>query len=55
MPTKTLNNGKLIRIVKDGVPTYVAPWYKELTKEGQRMIGQNRIYSKSYGKRICFK
>ena len=52
---KTLSNGKLIRIVKDGVPAYVAPWYKELTKEGQKMIGQNRIYSAPMGRYVSYK
>lgn len=44
-----------VRVMKDGVPVRLAPWVKELTKEGQRMIGQNRICSAPYSKYIEFK
>lgn len=44
-----------VRVVKDGVPCRLASWVKELTPEGQRLIGQNRIYSALYGRNISFK
>lgn len=44
-----------VRIVKDGVPCRVAPWFKNLTSDGKKMIGTNRIYSAPYGKYISFK
>lgn len=35
----------MIRIMKHGVPTYVAPWYKDLTAEGKRMIGATNAFA----------
>ncbi len=32
-----------MKLMRQGVPTKVAPWVKELTAEGRKMIGQNAI------------
>jgi hypothetical protein len=40
---------KQIRITRNGVPTYVAPWFKNLTSEGKKLIGQNNIMA-PYGR-----
>lgn len=42
-------NKSMKRIVKNGVPAYVAPWYSTLTTEGKAMIGQNKIMA-PYGR-----
>lgn len=43
------------RIIKDGVPVRVAPWFADLTANGKKLVGQNRIASAPYGRHMQMK
>ena len=44
-----------VRVMKDGVPCRMPVWYRDMTAEGKRMIGQGRAMSAPYGRYMSFK
>lgn len=39
------------RVIKNGFPAYLAPWYKDLTANGKSLIGQTKIMA-TYSPRL---